>query len=159
MAIVAHVFPKFHAYLMSRTTGSAFTSDTLKAALYGTGTVTWGSTVESSEFVSDWLTNTSLTEITGTGYTAGGVTLSSVSLNQTNQYETLVVGVDPVWTNASFTANFALFYDSSPGSNATNPIICYWDFGGPATVSSGTFTLNIGTSNGVGQALVQWVSS
>lgn len=159
MAVTAHAFPKFHAYLMSRTTGTAFTSDTLKVALYGTGTVTWGATLQSSEFVSDWLTNTGLTEITGTGYTAGGDTLSVVSLNQTNQYETLVVSNNPIWSSATFTAYFALFYDSSPGSNATNPIICYWDFGGAAPVSGGTFALSLGSSNGVAQALVQWASA
>lgn len=159
MAITSHVFPKFHAYLMSRTTGTAFTSDALKVALYGSGTVTWGSTLQSSEFVSDWLTNTGLTEITGTGYSAGGVALSGISLNQTTQYETLVVGTNPTWTNATFTAYFALFYDSTPGTNATNPIICYWDFGGASPVSAGTFILNIGSSNGVAQALAQWSSS
>lgn len=40
-----------------------------------------------------------------------------------------------------------MFYDATPGTNATNPVLCYWDLGGTQTSSNGTFTL---TQNAAG---------
>jgi hypothetical protein len=41
----------------------------------------------------------------------------------------------------------AVFYDATPGTNSTDPVLCYWDFGGTQTATNGTFTL---TANGSG---------
>jgi hypothetical protein len=78
-----------------------------------------------------------------------------------NDYTTLVITTNPSWSAATFSTNYAVFFDNSiGGTDATNQVICYWDFGGTQVVTAGTpFTLFLGSLNGVNQALVQWISS
>lgn len=77
----------------------------------------------------------SATEITGTGYVAGGVLLANQSVNAgaTSYFD----ADDAVWNAATFTAAFAILYDNSN----SNDLICFIDFGGDKTVSGGTFTI------------------
>lgn len=161
MALTAHVFPKFHHAMGTKTIN--VTSDTLKVALFTSATAyTFNSTSEAHEFYSDFTGGSgagALSEVVGTGYTTLGTTLASVSLSQSTLFETLVVGVNPNWTTATFTARYAVFYDSTPGTAGTNPLICYWDFGADQSVAGGTFTLSIPTTNSIASALVQWTVS
>jgi hypothetical protein len=82
-------------------------------------------------------------EITGTGYTAGGVTLGSpaVAYNTgTNVFN--LDGADASWTTATFSGvRYAVVYDSTPGTDATRPLISYVDFGADQAVTAGTFTI------------------
>jgi hypothetical protein len=77
-------------------------------------------------------------EVTGTGYTAGGATL-------TGNATALAAGVasldfnDAAWTTATFSAAGALIYNST----RANAAVCVLDFGGTFTVTAGTFTLPI----------------
>jgi hypothetical protein len=85
------------------------------------------------------------TEAVGTGYTAGGVTLTSVTWTQTGGVWALK-GTIPAWntTGGSLAAAYAVFYDGTPATDATRPVICYWNLdgaGGTQTSSNGTFTL------------------
>ena len=81
-------------------------------------------------------------EVVGTGYTAGGVTLAGKALTyDTASNETRLDANDAAWTTASFTARYAVVYDSTPGTAATNPLMGYVNFGGDQTVSTGTFTI------------------
>ena len=75
-------------------------------------------------------------EISGTGYSAGGVTLASkvVTTTGTTAY---FDAADPTWTGASFTARGALIYNSTNSDKA----IAVLDFGGDFTVSGGTFKI------------------
>ena len=75
-------------------------------------------------------------EVSGTGYSAGGETLTSkvVTTTGTTAY---FDADDPTWTSASFTARGALIYNSTNGDKA----IAVLDFGGDFTVSSGTFKI------------------
>ena len=75
-------------------------------------------------------------EVCGSGYSAGGVTLTSkvVTTTGTTAY---FDADDPTWTSASFTARGALIYNSTNGDKA----IAVLDFGGDFTVSSGTFKI------------------
>lgn len=114
-------------------------SDTLKCLLLASYTPD----AASHQFVSD--VKGAGTETTGTGYTAGGVTLTSVTWAVTSNKWALK-GTIPAWdtTGGSLSAAYALFYDSTPGSDATNPIICAWNLdgsGGTQTSSNGSFTL------------------
>jgi|TARA_R100000656_G_scaffold121378_2_gene96313 hypothetical protein len=101
-------------------------SDTIKIALY-TSSATLGATTTAYS-----ATN----EISGTGYSAGGVALTSqtVSTSGTVAY---FDSADPSWSSASFTANGAVIYNSS----ASNKAIAVLAFGGDFTVSGGTFTI------------------
>lgn len=106
-----------------------------------------GGTQTSAQFLSDIVTAGVGVEANGTGYTAGGVPLTSVTLTNSGLGTTLMSG-NPSWnaTGGTLTASYALFYDSQPGTPATNPLIGYWDFGGAVTSTNNPFTLNINPS-------------
>lgn len=140
MTITAHSYTKLADSLAAKKINLA--SDTLKVMLLSAYTV--GSTQDTAQFVADVLAAPA-TETSGTGYTAGGATLASVSVSDSAHVFTFTAA-NPSWTASTFTASYAVFYDSTPGTNATNPVICYWDFGGAIPVTSGTYTLTINGS-------------
>ena len=115
-----------------------FTSDTFKIALY-TGVANIGP--DTTEY-------TTLGEASGTGYTAGGNTLT-VSTSPTygnNLYgvPTAYVGFANVsWPDASFTARGALIYNETQG----NKSVATLDFGADKTVSGTTFTIQFPTAD------------
>ena len=76
-------------------------------------------------------------EVSGTGYTAGGVTLTNVQvlLSGTTAYVTFD---NPTWANASFTCRGALIYNTSKANRA----IAVLDFGADKT-ASGMFTVQL----------------
>lgn len=81
-------------------------------------------------------------EVTGTGYTAGGITLA----NKTNTYNSatnvIVLDADDVtWASSTITARYAVVYDATPATNATRPLIGYVDFGSDQSSSNGNFTI------------------
>jgi hypothetical protein len=124
------------------------------------GTFNWVAATEAYVTVSDFLTNAgasgggALTEVStsGTGYTRQSLT--SVTATNSGLVTTLTCA-NPSWAAATFSANYAFFYDAVTDTNdTTRLLICYWDLGGTDTVSSGTFTLNINASG-----LVTWTSS
>lgn len=157
MAVTAHFFDKFQ--LNHLKSGHAnLASDTLKVGLV-TGTFNWVTATETYEFVSDFLTNSgaggggALTEVVGTGYSRQSLT--SVAYTQTANVVTLTCA-NPSWSSSTFTAAYAFFWDDTDSSatDATRPLICYWDFGGSQSVSGATFTLSINASG-----LVTWTAS
>jgi hypothetical protein len=84
--------------------------------------------------------------MTSGGYTAGGATVASPTFTAggtNNSVATWTSGTNPSWTSATFTANQAIFYESSA---STYQLICFWDFGGAVSVTAGTFTLSINGS-------------
>ena len=75
-------------------------------------------------------------EISGTGYTAGGQALTSVT--PVLDGSTAVCDfADISFTSASFTANGCLIYNDDQSDKA----VCVVAFGGDKTVSNGTFTI------------------
>ena len=105
-------------------------TDTIKIALY-TGNVSLGyaTTVYSS-------TN----EVSGTGYTAGGVVMTGVTIN-TSGY-VAYVNFSNVVFNAAVTSRCALIYNASKG----NKSICVIDFGSDKTSANFTITMPANTS-------------
>jgi hypothetical protein len=101
-------------------------TDTLKIALYTSSATLGASTTAYAT------TN----EISGTGYSAGGNTLTGATI-ATSGTTAYVDFNDPEWTSASFTANGALIYNSS----ASNKAIAVLAFGGDFTVAAGTFRI------------------
>jgi hypothetical protein len=95
-------------------------TDTLKIALY--------TALASIDETTTAYTTTN--EITGTGYTEGGVTLSNVTIS-TSQFSAYVTFDNPTWDPASLTARGALIYNNSQ-SNASIAVI---DFGSDKTMS------------------------
>ena len=101
-------------------------SDTIKIALY-TSSATLNATTTAYA-----TTN----EISGAGYTAGGVTLASASVVN-NSTSGCFDSDDPSWTSATFTARGALIYNDTESDLA----IAILDFGGDFTVAGGTFKI------------------
>ena len=103
-------------------------TDVLKIALYNANAdVNLDTTVYSD-------TN----EVTGTGYTAGGNTLTGASVNlDTTEGIVYVSFNNSTWSNASFTCRGALIYNTSK----SNKSVAVLNFGNDKTVASGTFTI------------------
>jgi hypothetical protein len=79
-------------------------------------------------------------EVTGTGYTAGGITLNVTTSQDNTDNEGVFDADDVSWTNATITARGAVIYKST-GVPSTSPLICYIDFGGDVAVTAGTFAI------------------
>ena len=86
---------------------------------------------------------TTSNEVSGTGYTAKGNALTSVT--PTADSTTAVCDFsDTSFTSASFTARGCLiFNDSATG----DPAVCAIDFGADKSVTSGTFTIQFPTAD------------
>jgi hypothetical protein len=109
---------------------TASTGNTFKIALY-TSSVTLGASTTA------YSSSNEITNSSGTAYTAGGASLTSVT--PTLDSSTAVCDFSDVsWTSASFTANGCLIYNDS---HSTDAAVCAVAFGGDKTVSSGTFTV------------------
>lgn len=79
-------------------------------------------------------------EVSGTGYTAGGATLGSVTCTKSSLVCSVLDAADTSWTTATITARYAVIYKDT-GSSATSPVLGYVDFGADATSTAGTFTI------------------
>jgi hypothetical protein len=112
-------------------------SDTYKLALYGTGTpVNTGTTLASTEYGATWNT---CTEVSNSGtYSAGGSALTSPTSTQSTNTVVFACTTAISWTGTTLTAYGALVYDSTVSGN---PGLCYLDFLGAQSVTSGTFTV------------------
>lgn len=137
MAVTAHVYPKFQETAVKK--GVNLATDSLKVMLFAS--YTFANTHASMTDV-----KAAGTEATGTGYTAGGQALSSVTVSTSGTVTTFTCA-NPSWgPSSTITAAFAVFYDAQGGTDATNIPIAYWDFGGSQSSSAGAFTLTINAS-------------
>ena len=122
------IYNRFKANLMRKL--HDMVNDTIKVALYGA----------SAAFTATDTAYTTTNEIAGTGYSAGGATLSG---NAVAEAATAVFSASNTsWAGASFSAFFAVLYDQTP----CNTLICMIDFGGVQTITSGTFTIQYASS-------------
>jgi hypothetical protein len=144
MAVTGHVFPEWIAGVNAG--NIAMTGGTYKVALGNAagpiGLATAG--ISTAKLFTDW--TAIVAEISGTGYVAGGATVASPTFavgGSNNSITTWTSGTNPSWTTATFTANQAVFYESSA---STTQLICFFDFGGSVPVTGATFTLTINAS-------------
>lgn len=112
-----------------------FTSHTFKIALYTSSATLSAATTAYSA------TN----EVSGTGYTAGGNTLTvtggAVSVSGTTAF---VDFSDSTWGTSTITARGAVIYNSSV---AGNPAVAVLDFGADKTSTAGDFTVVFPTAD------------
>jgi hypothetical protein len=81
-------------------------------------------------------------EVVGTGYTAGGVALTGVTVtNDTANDRTKLSSANPSWPTATITARGAVIYKSRGGAATADELVCYLDFGADQTSTAGTFTV------------------
>ena len=130
MAITSAICTSFKVELLKGVHDfTATTGDTFKIALYDSdATLGAGTTAFTT---SEEITNTS-----GTAYTSGGATLTSVT-PVASSTTALCDFADVSFSSATFTANGALIYNSS----ATNAAVAAIAFGSDKTATNGTFTI------------------
>lgn len=84
-------------------------------------------------------------EVTGTGYTAGGNTVTvTVTLDTVNDRLDISLG-GTTWPASTITARKAVYHKSRGGAAAADELIAVNDFGSDVVTSAGTFTLNAST--------------
>ena len=109
-------------------------ADTFKIALYSTlATINDTTTVYTTQ-----------DEVTGTGYVAGGNTLTISQVPTSTSAETVawLNFSNSSWTTASFSADGALIYNSTQGNKA----VAVLNFGGTKTATAQTFTVTFPAS-------------
>jgi O-glycosyl hydrolase len=111
-------------------------TDTLKMALY----------TANADLNADTTVYSATNEVTGTGYVAGGVQLTGVTINSSG-YTAYVIFNNVVF-NAAVTARCALIYNVTQG----NKSIAVLDFGSDKTSANFTITMPV---NGVTTALIR----
>lgn len=130
MAVTAKLYSNFFKTMANKEID--LDTDVIKVAL---ATSTYTPSQTAHDYFND-ITN----EVTGTGYTAGGATLASKTVGVSSLVFTFDAA-DTSWTTSTITARYAIVYDSSPGTAATNPLILYVDFGADVISSGGTFSI------------------
>jgi hypothetical protein len=111
----------------------ATTADTFKIALY-----------TSSASLDDTTTAYSATnEVSGTGYSAGGNTLTVSQVPTSTGTTAFLDFADTTWSSATITANGALIYNSSQSDKA----VAVLAFGGDKTSTNGDFTIVFPTAD------------
>ena len=87
---------------------------------------------------------------TGNGYTAGGISIGTITGSQTSGTFRFIGGTDPAWTASGGSIGpfqYAVIYNFT---SATQPLIGWYDYGTPLTLTNGnTFTVDIDQVNGV----------
>ena len=120
----------FHNGSGGGTTTTTGTGNTFKIALFTSSATLSASTTAYAT------TN----EVSGTGYTAGGNTLTNVDPT-TSGTTALTDFADTTWSSASITARGALIYNSSTTAGSANRAVCALDFGADKTSTSGDFVI------------------
>jgi hypothetical protein len=111
-----------------------FDSDTIKVALLT-------SSYTPDQDAHDYFNDVSTYEVTGTGYTTGGITLSSKTATYDSGTNVIVLdAADVTWSSSTITARYAVVYDST-GTSSTSALIGYVDFGSDQSSTNGNFTI------------------
>ena len=137
MAITSAICTSFKVELLKGVHNfTATTGNTFKIALYTSSASLGAGTTAYS-------TSNEITNSSGTAYTAGGATLTSVT-PVASSTTAVCDFADVSYTSASFTANGALIYNDSASGDPACAVIA---FGSDKTVTSGTFTIQFPTAD------------
>lgn len=134
MAVTAHPYGTPIKNWMTAANAFDFDTDEFKVALVKSG---YTPNVDTDDFWND----VSGEEVSGTGYTAGGVKLTSLAVtydSATN--EARWDAADAEWTTSTITARYAVVYKNT-GTSTTSPLVLYVDFGENKVSSAGTFKI------------------
>jgi hypothetical protein len=117
-----------------------FSTDSFKCLLV--------SSVPSEANLDAWVNRSDVTnEITGTGYTAGGVAVTATvgAVDTTNNRVAITFGnLSPGWTSATLTALGAIIYKST-GTSSTDKLVQFVDFSGSVSSTNGNFSVTFST--------------
>lgn len=110
----------------------ALTTDVIKIALY----------TANANLNADTTTYSSLNEVSGGNYVAGGLQLTPVTVSSSSSDYTAYVGFPNVSWTGTITARCALIYNASKG----NKSVAVLDFGSDKTSTNFTITMPANTS-------------
>lgn len=115
-----------------------FDTDTFKVLLT---TSAYTEDLDAHDFRSD-VTN----EITGSGYTAGGNTVTATvnAVDTANNRLDITLG-GTTWPASTITARKAVYYKSRGGAASADELVAVVDFGSDVSTTAGTFTLTAST--------------
>lgn len=108
-------------------------ADTFKIALFTSAATLSAATT----------TYSTTNEVSGTGYTAGGKTLTISQAPTSTSTTAWLDFADSTWSAATITANGALIYNSTQGNRA----VAVLAFGGAKTSTAGDFTIIFPTAD------------
>ena len=114
-------------------------ADTFKLALY----------TNSASFNAATTAFTTSNEVSGTGYSSGGGSLTNVDPSASGT-TALTDFSDLTFSSSTITARGALIYNSTPNTTSisvTNPTVVVLDFGGDKSSTSGNFTVVFPTAD------------
>jgi hypothetical protein len=127
----------YDSFLADLAAGSCTTASTYKAMLVSSGY----SEDRGAHSKRSSITN----EISGTGYTAGGASVTvSASLNTTTHKLTLTIGAVS-WASGSITARKLIVYRARGGASSADELVACIDNGTDLVSSSSTMTWNAST--------------
>lgn len=129
-----------NGYKLAAISGTIVPStDTIKCALF-TSSLT--PNIDTQVYYSDIIAN----EISGTGYTAGGVTLTGKTLTQNNTTDRGVFDAnDPTWTVLTAPdIRYAVLYKST-GTSSTSQLMVIYDLGAQSQTGA-SFTVQFDTA-------------
>lgn len=138
MAITSALCTSFKKELLERKHDfNATSGHTFKIALYTSSATLGAATTDYSA------TN----EVVGTGYTAGGETLTNI--DPTSSGTTAFVDfADATWASATITAAGALIYNTTTdGGSGTTNAVAVISFGGDKTSTNGDFVVQFPTAD------------
>jgi len=116
---------------------TASTGHTFKLALY----------TNSASFTAATTDYTATNEVSGTGYSAGGGTLTNVTPT-TSGTTAFTDFADLTFSTATITARGALIYNTTTGGgSSTTDTVVVLDFGGDKTSTAGDFTIVFPTAD------------
>lgn len=84
-------------------------------------------------------------EVTGTGYTAGGVTSACTVTKDTANDKVTLSFAAVSWASSTITARAAVIYKSRGGAASADEILVYNDFGSDVSSTGATFSIAAST--------------
>lgn len=82
-------------------------------------------------------------EVTGTGYTAGGVAVTATVTKDTTNHRVDITFSDPSWATATITGRGLVIYKSRGGVATADELVCAIDNGSDVTSTAGTWSFDI----------------
>jgi hypothetical protein len=84
-------------------------------------------------------------QVTGTGYTAGGVACACTPALNTTAHTMVLTFAAVSWTSSTITARGMVIYKSRGGADTADELVGYLDFGSNISSAGGTFSVAAST--------------
>jgi hypothetical protein len=82
-------------------------------------------------------------EVSGTGYTAGGVAITCTPTKDTTNHREDLTFSDPSWTSSTITGRALVVYKHRGGASTADELVAYVDNGSDVTSTNGTWSFDI----------------